>query len=267
MKKNIYKVILLAFGFYLFQGCTDLTLRIPTSRMESPESNGKLWRVGLGGGIASDHDVILVTDASARPPVTNQTTIQTNVQSLFFANIGLAQFIDLELRPTLPGTQLIAKFQFLGDSARESQAGNFSIAATVAVGAGNVSNSGNQDVLFGPGNAGWNATASYTAFDFGLVFGYRISDYVLLYGGPYLTRYNAKASIHQDAVTNPSYPAGDYTITGNGTQSGANFASQFTFSKEKHWSITAELVYSNIKWTNASNGSDLTGAADFGYLF
>ncbi len=264
MKKHIG---ILLFGFYLLQGCTDLTLCMPTSRMMSPESNGKLWRIGLGAGVISNDNVTIVPDAAARPAVIAPPSIARSAEDLYFVNMGLSSFIDLELRTAFANTELYAKFQLLGQAQHEAEAGNFSITPTIGFGTGSVTNSGTQDILFGPGNAAWNGSASYTSVDLAVIFGYRVSDYVLLYGGPFATKYKAQASVHQDAVTSPASPAADYSLSESGTKTGVNLASQFTFSKEKKWSITAELVYSNLKWNDEVSSNGLTGALDFGYLF
>ncbi len=265
--KHIKNLLLLGCGFYFLQSCTNLTLRLPAARFESPESNGKLWRTGFGTYIAGDHEVTVISNAASRPPVTDQCAINRDAQSSFFLNMGVASFVDLELRAGLSGSEFLAKIQLLGASVRDAQEGNFSIAASIAGGSGSVSNSGDQATLFGPGNATWNANASYFSQDFALIFGYRISDTLLIFGGPFWTNYNSTANIHQDAVTSPASPAADYNLTQAGSNNGGNLAIQAHFSKERRWSFTFEEVYSNLKWTNATSTTDFTTSFVLGYLF
>ena len=268
MTKNlIFKLCILGFGFYLLQGCTSLTLRLPAARFESPESNGKLWRTAVGASAGGDHEVTVISNAASRPPVTNQSSIERAGEVGYFVDMGVASFIDLGLRFGLAGSELLAKIQLLGQSTREAQEGNFSIAATIAGGSNSTSNSGDQSTLFGPGNAAWSAKASYSSVDFAVIFGYRVSDTMLIYGGPFLTNYNANASIHQDAVTSPASAAADYNITQAGSNTGLNLALQFYFSKEHHWSFTFEEVFSSFKWSNSVETTDNTGTLIFGYLF
>ncbi len=260
-------MIFLIFGFCLFQSCSNLSLRLPVARLESPESNGKLWRPGFGAAIGGNHEVTVISNAASRPPVTDQSSIEKDSQTSYFLNLGAASFVDIEFKLSLFCSELLAKFQLLGQSASEAKTGNFSIAATIAAGSGAVSKSGDQAVLFGPANAPWNAKANFSSMDLAIIFGYRASDTLLFFGGPFFIKYNSSASIHQDAVSSPASSAADYNITQSGTNNGANLAVQFHFSSERHWHLTLEEVYSSLNWSNSASANDFIGTLYLGYLF
>ena len=141
------------------------------------------------------------------------------------------------------------------------------MAATIGVQEGDTTNNGNQAVLFGPADANWNAKASYVATDVALILGYRANESLLFFGGPFYTKYNAKASIHQSAVPSTSSPAADYDISEAGINSGANIAAKFNFGSGDRYALTIEEVYSNLKWNDSVSAYDFTSSISFGFLF
>lgn len=249
-------IALLIFSFYFLQGCSDLTLNLPVSRFESPESNGKLWQTNFGASVAQEREVTVVDDAASRPPVLNKVTVNKNSELALFLSLGLSKMIDAKIRGKLSDEQLLVKIQLLGQSAIEAVPGNFSLAITGAIGGGTVTRSGDQAITFGPANSNWSGTASYFSDDLALILGYRFNEWLLLYGGPYMTEYNAKASVHQDATSDGNNPAADYSLREYGRNTGANLALQFGVSK--NWSISVEEVYSGLTWANGASAYGLT---------
>ncbi len=264
MLKKFFQVSCL---FFLFQGCTSLVVNLPNARLESPESTGKLFRTEIATGVSSSHEVTITPDAASRPPNTSQSSVDSDVAIPFFVTMGLTSHIDAELRTNLLTNELLFKAQLLGESVRNAHESNFSLAVTAGVESGGSSSSGTQATLFGPGNAAWNAQVKFIATDYAMIAGYRLNDFVLFYGGPFIMLYNSNSTIHQDAVSSPSSPAADYSLTQKGQNFGGNFATKFNFSPEKMWSVTGEVEYSSFQWSNAPNFNDLRWSVFGAVLF
>lgn len=261
------KSIIVFILFLVFQSCTSLRINLPSSRFESPESNGEAKQLEVGFGIGSSHAVTITPDASSRPPILNQSAIVTSSDTVLLGSVGLTKFLDAEIRSDFGTNELLLKAQFVGDSVLAAVKNNFSMAATIGVEGGSTSAQGNQSSLFGPANAPWTASAFVFATDYALILGYRANDYVLLFGGPFITLYDSTALIHQDAVSNPSSAAADYTLRQKGQNFGGNLDLRLNFSEEKVNSLTIEAQYSSFQWANATNYFDVTVSAFYAVLF
>jgi hypothetical protein len=141
---------------------------------------------------------------------------------------GINDSMDIYL-DTQYGTPLLrAKYQMLGDPASRARAGNLSLAIDGGIG-------------FAPfdGLKG----LEQNAYDAALIGGYRITDNVLIYGGPFYSRYDYK-----DA-NGPS--------TARVESSGSNIGIRFSFDKKR--SIYLEKSHSLVTAGASSHEDDFYG--------
>jgi hypothetical protein len=263
----LMKLLTLFILFFVFQSCASLRINLPSSRFESPESNGESKQVEFGFGVGSTHTVTITPDAASRPPALNQSSIISGTDVTALASIGLSHFLDVQIRTDFGTNELLLKAQLVGDSVLAAVKNNFSVATTLGIEGSSTSAQGNQATLFGPANASWTANAFVFAIDYAVILGYRVNDYILFFGGPFITIYDSTALIHQDAVSNPSSAAADYNLHQKGQNFGGNFDLRLNFSEEKVNSLTIEAQYSSFQWASAANYFDVAVSAFYAVLF
>lgn len=150
------------------------------ARMDSPETMGETLDFYVGGSFDKRADVVLTSDFYHRAPDT-QTPVLGKASALDLrGGLALWKRFDLELKSPLDGdspARWQLKGQILGGSQREAQKGNFSLAASVSAGQSKEEDSQS------------SSTARYkfkgTFWDAALIAGYRFTDEVLVYGGPF----------------------------------------------------------------------------------
>jgi len=231
--------------------CSSLVVRLPSARLESPEVAGP-WGKRLGV-VASEMTAIKVTeDASARPPALNAPTTWAAIDVPMKAGLGIGDFFEVGLRfgPFSNSGLLTGKFQALGNSARASQPGDFALAFSAGFGSQTSTNSGDQKGEFGPGGHNWQAKETTSIVDFALILGYRFTPWFMMYGGPYLSRLSMSGNVHDDLSDDGTSPAADYALSADGQISGVNVDFEVTFTQSKVFSLTAEVAYLTVHWTN-----------------
>ena len=256
MQKQKFFLILIAL---IGAGCNSLTVHLPVSRFETPEAAGVSWKKHLSVGGGGTHDVVVVQDASLRPPTIGTPSISQGGSIPLKFSLGLWERFEIGLRYGITNSPFMAsgKFQILGDPMTKSKGGNFSLAVTAAAGAVSSSNNGNQLGTFGPGGYPWNATANTQVQDYAVIAGIRLNDYVLIYGGPFISKYNMTGSVHDNQSDNGTSAAADYSINGSGQNTGGNLAIQLNTSEKGVFSITLEAVSSSFQWANTSGSNDI----------
>ena len=269
-KKTLEFVLLVLFQACVFQGCASLDAEFPTSRMDIPEvigTSGKRAQIGLG--YSSTQLFTIASDASARPPTLNQPSFRAGAEVSGAAAYGLMKRLDVGVKATTGSspTFLQAKFQLLGKPGDEADPGNVSLAVTGAWGFANISKSGDQRGIFGPGGYRWTSTTQESVSDFALILGYRASESTLFYGGVFMSKIAVDASIDQAQSDNGTSPAANYkTPAYRGTRNGANAGIQITFGKAPGF-ITAEAVYSDLQFSDQVRSWDIGYGANIGAYF
>jgi len=248
------KILLITF---LLCGCNSLTIHLPVARFESPEAAGETWKKHLSVGGAGTHDVTVVQDASTRPPTIGTPSISQGGNAPLRFSLGFWERFELGLHYGITNAPFMVsgKFQILGDPIVKAKGGNFSIAVTAAAGVESSTNNGTQLGTFGPGGYPWNATANTQVQDYALIAGIRLTDNLLLYGGPFISKYNMTGNVHDNQSDNGTSPAADYSINGSGQNTGGNLAIQLDTSNT--FSLTLEAVASNFQWSNISGSNDI----------
>ncbi len=257
--KKIFLIVACLFCF----GCASVYTRVPTGRFDSPETPGENLHKRLGFGLGGTHEVTLVSDASARPPILNNAKTTTTTEIPVRFSLGFTDRIEAGARyGILTGiAMLFGKFQFTGDPAWRAKEGNFSTSIFAAIGGNENNNKGDQNGTFGPGGYPWTSKVTTTLADIALILGYRVNNYFLIFGGPFATFYTYKGSINQQATADGTSPAADYPLNGSGRNTGANLA--FQLGKPAGFSLTVEGTYSTFDWSSASTARDLQGGLLF----
>ena len=99
----------------------------------------------------------------------------------------------------------------------KAQAGNFAVAVTA--GAGTTQPGG--EVFNSTTNVTGHYNYSVTTYDIALIAGKRLTETLMIYGGPFYSSFNYSGTIVQSGSLTGSYP-----IDGNATQGGANLGVQ-----------------------------------------
>jgi hypothetical protein len=234
-------VTLAAFACFglLAEGCA-ITMNMPASRFESPETRGKLLKVQLDGGLQGSHTVVVVNDITANPVQVNSPGFDRSNAS-FRGAFGLGIFRDLDLSLKLAWnspTLFQVKYQILGKPELETQVGNIALAVTAAIG-----------TLQGTGSAAGvlnNLAAKYdltaTTYDLALIAGYRFHETFMVYGGPFVTSTSFSGHVDQTTTSVSTFP-----FSGTAGQAGLNVGIQ--------WDST--VVYAKLEeaWSAAHAGS------------
>lgn len=265
--------LLLCIGvLLLLSACNSLYVRVPQSRMDSPEvisSGGDANpNFHLLTGLTASRSIRVVSDASSRPPTYG--TPESVPESEVHIRGGIDyKRVEINLRSgvfasAVPwGVQV--KYQFIGDGQNTAKKSNFSLAATLMYASGESKISGDQNGLLGPGGYKWNAKATNTTTDYAIIAGYRVSDELLIYGGPFSAKYSMSGNIHDDLSDNGTSAAADYSLSASGAQSGFNLAAQLNLGTKGY--LILEGVYSSLTWTNLKDVSEFRSGALVGFYF
>jgi hypothetical protein len=250
----------------VLSGCSQLNVRLPAQRFESPEAEGGFFKFHLGGGVSSAVDVTLSSDASQRPP-SGITQPKLGPGADFPLKIGMGLFSHLEVSVrggfnSVPA-MLTGKLQLIGTPESEAKAGNFSVAVTAAGGYESSSNNGDQLGDGGPGGYNWTARADTTVDDYALIIGIRPTESLLIYASGFYSHYKMTGNIHDDLSSNSLSPAADYTLSGQGQRNGGNLGIQ----TGKSVLFSVEASASQVQWTNAQTYSELSWGGFLAFSF
>jgi len=260
--------ILCFTSLVITSACTSLIVHLQSARFDSPEVAGP-WGKRLSVGAGLTHDVTIASDTSSRPPTLGTPTDDTDLDIPLRVGLGLGQIFEIGLRYGFPvsAAMLTGKVQLLGHTARESVPGDISLALAAGYGTQSSAIGGNQNGVFGPGGFNWNANETTNVADYSVLFGYRPTEKLMIYGGPFYTKYTMSGNVHDDLSDNGTSPATDYALAGQGQETGLNADFEFTFSEKKLFSLSAEVQYLNFQWTNLTPVNDLRAAAMCEWVF
>ncbi len=240
MRKLIY------LGFFCLNFSCAVKVKMPAQRFITPETNGHFMKggIGIGGGGAASVQVVddrFSSTPSTVPSITKDSETSANV------HLGLASFMDLYYHAGSESPVYVgAKIQLLGDPSETSKQGNFSLAIAGAAAFGSDDDSStieagtssevisNVDVKYG----GWEAM---------VLLGYRPSDKVIVYTGPFQTETTAEVTVTRSTAgttTTTASPKGKGTH--NGIVAGVRFGKNFYFGiegskSEATWTRTEPL--------------------------
>ncbi|HEX4923758.1 MAG TPA: hypothetical protein VFV50_06720 [Bdellovibrionales bacterium] len=232
--------------------CTSIAVNVPSGRMVSSESLPLLkTRIGTGG--ATQASVEVESDASSRPFTYDQPKYE-NMPELGFVRgaLGVGQGFEILAKGgTYQGSSGVwGKYQFFGPRVTEGAAEDTSLAATVGFVGASDFGAGDQNGIGGPGGFDWNARANSWGTDFALIWGYRIDDRFLIFGGPFYTAWKYNIKIHHDRSDDGTSPEADYTLNGEGERKGVSLAMEFSTQARVRFVLIPELVVSHLTWTN-----------------
>jgi len=200
-----------------------------TSRFISPEAQG---RAGAGTGSLSTswaHDVEILADVGSSETDAEFDGRVGAVQ--LGGHFGVSDRWDLFFQSVAPfGAYYFgAKYQFLGEPRLYAERGNFSLAGTLAPGFAPIEVEAGADKFDG---IVWIGDAS-------LIAGYRLTDGLLLYGGPFYS--------YQTLNANRS-PEADFS--GHGHSFGANLGLRYEW---KQVAVDVEGIWSEGRWDDDSD--------------
>jgi hypothetical protein len=223
----------------LFTGaCSTNGIRTPQNRFESPEIAGETTvHVGLYSSghidftpnLGSPANPTIVDDDPEFPDQPQNPDFWDNLSwmggtiSSALQSMGLegranpTDHLELYFNSRYETMGIRAKYQFLGEPASRAKAGNLSLALDAGFGKTDITQS-------------LTHRYAYNLLDTALIAGYRLDDTILLYGGPYFSRY----------LTSSDAPEAVDVL-----QQGANLGLRFQF--RRHASLAMEIARSRME--------------------
>jgi hypothetical protein len=227
---------------FMASGCS-LNTFLPANRFDYPETYGKwLWgrtKVSYQGTTR----VELVPNYTAIPPSVTQPKLVSDDTILNEMSIsgdgGIIKNLDLFLKlPMTSAPSLLGvKYQIWGHSYEDRKKGDFAGAVTLGGGFNR------HDVNLESDGVPANVKDQTWALDLGFVGGYRFTQDLMLYGGPFFANYNTTGTISQ--------PGRTYDFTGTGTQLGFNTGVFYSF--QHGLGAALEFVIVDLKWSYAQS--------------
>lgn len=251
----------------LLNACSSLSVDLPVSRFELPETNGReAHRTQISAQLESSHKYEMTPDAGVRPPNFSRPTIDTEAAFGAHGSYGIADHFDLSLKTSLGRSpwMLFGKYQILGENLENATEGNVSLALTGGVGYAQSTNKGDQNGTFGAGGYNWEGQITTLATDAALIAGYRASDSVLFYASGFYSNYRMEAKINQSASDNGLSAGGEYRNAENAYQRGANLG--LALSVGTRGLLKLEGIYSDLA-TGRPNNWILSYGASMGTRF
>lgn len=237
--------------------------------MESPESS-RTWHPKLAVGASQQQTMIYTRDASIRPLLMTDPERENSVEyPVVKAAIGFPLGFEISARSgIIYGTSFAtAKFQILGPRAGEGKAGDFSLAVTGAFGGSNYKINGDQRGVFGPGGHNWSADQMAHGRDGALIIGYRPSDSIIIYGGPFYTDWEFNSTIKHERSDDGTSPEATYLLYGRGFRRGVNLTFEWSTLGKIRWFIAPEVVVSQLNWTAREESTHADVAFATGVIF
>lgn len=260
---------LLLLPFFFTCACTTLGVSIPTGRLESPEAN-RSWHPRVSLGLSQQQTLTYARDASRRPYTAHEPEKELSVEyPVIKAGIGLPLGFEISARSgVIYGTSFAtAKFQLIGPRAGEGKSGDFSLAVTGAVGGSNYKMNGDQNGVMGAGGHNWSSTQNSHGRDGALIIGYRPSDRIILYGGPFYTDWEFNGNIKHERSDDGLSPAANYDLYGRGYRRGVNLAFEWSTLGYVRWYFVPELVVSQLNWSEKEEATHADFAFATGVIF
>lgn len=223
-------------------------------RFDSPELEGPSKNAAFSFGLQSYNEAELSSDTQTVPVHTEATKFSqffTNTRddgffetlfdySYLYMKFSYALDIPLELSFRFPD-RLGLKYQILGPRAGEAKAGDFSFAFTTSY----ANRSSTSSIGASPSTTPTDSSVemSRSIVDFAAIAGFRISNKVLLYGGPFIlyTPYEVTQILNTSTAT--------HKVRGQISSYGGNFGMQYR--TENMFSFKLEATFNHLKGHNA----------------
>ncbi len=240
----------------LLVGCGALPKK-PTSsyslqRLAVPEVAAEPLKVGLQVGIADMHKVILPDTANASPDYNCDKIINCVVDDSTFTHADITVMQGLAFNYNTQLNRIGATWQFYGDYASASKAGNFSQALVFGYSRDKESESDlsvEGEILTEFNPRSWQQSTD--SLDIGWVGGYRVADQWLVYGGPFAIFHTIDNSVQLEKQLNADIISMENNFQFKGRQIGANIALRFEATSWLNFDI--EFVSSQYRMNQQSN--------------
>lgn len=235
--------LLLALPF--FSGCSIMA-HTPMTRFESPEVRGEAWKLEGQIGYQGRNEIKLTDDFTRRAPNLSAPSVEGPGHRLMgSAATGVHEAIDVSI--SLPEARLGVKVQLLGDPQNRAAVGNFPLAVYAGFGATGEEESNRSLFVASAGDATYKLQE--TSADIGLVLGYRPTQILLLYGGPFIVWNHLKVN-HR-----PSPGAVDTEAEKTARVYGANFGFQVNADERLFLRVEAAGSRTEMGSTTSTRGT------------
>ncbi|HUP56116.1 MAG TPA: hypothetical protein VM598_01600 [Bdellovibrionota bacterium] len=218
-------------------GCVIL-FNMPANRFVSPESQEDFGHGHVDLGVGGSEQVVLSPNSeTVFANTTSPAMIRANAQSRFAAEFGVIERLDVSLRGSFASNEpafIEGKYQLIGPSRQKADAGDFSLAGTLAYGGFN----GTGD----PSDTPAIYKIRVGAIDTALIGGFRAAKPVLIYGGYFYTLF-----LYSGDQTLTSTAA--QSFDGDAHRSGLNLGVELG---EDAFRVKLEIAQS---WATAEQGS------------
>jgi hypothetical protein len=235
MRHKSQLLCLVLISTILFTGCTTLAPKVHLNsyRLENPEVASTPLKVNIATGIVTDTEL------------TVQDTTEDNIDGAEIRLLGklgvtLAKGLQFSLSHSRSDRyRLSGKYQFYGDNADLATQGNFSQAISLGYSNGVTAETERttSEEVYNAGNyLNWELTTH--TVDIAWILGYRLTDNVMLYGGPFVGYSMSKGTRFKDS------PQFEKTLNLSGYMPGANLVFEYRF--DMGLALSKEvLIYTN----------------------
>ncbi len=163
-----------------------------------------------------------------------ETKVGGDTSGLFY--VGAAERLDFAIRTSFFSPLAVeARYQLLGDSAKNAKQGNFALLTSAALGTSSYG-------LSGTSYSGYLDVTEYL-YDVAIISSYRVSDDVLVYSGPFAIVHTMQATVKHQLDYDPyiKYGARMQTL-------GWNFGLQYMLKRLR---VMPEISYTQNQCENA----------------
>ena len=175
---------------------TTIDFKVPGNRFHTPETAGESMSGGVGVGIGQGHKYVTATVYGgdifgSKASVTEESVLKEADGMTLNANLGILPNLDFYYFGFHDATRTFGlKYQFLGSATGAGHKASI----MAAIGSGEEDRSG-LVVNDGSSERSYNANLEIDAYEFELIYGYRFTDYWLIYTNANFSSYNTKTSL------------------------------------------------------------------------
>lgn len=284
MTKSINLILVVCASTMLLSGCLSSSTSLSTMRMDRPEVSANKYALTTKVGLGGRKTVKLTTPygSGKKTPPTISNSFDGNVDISPAVSLGITPLPRLEVSiSSLDDAKISVKYQFSGDSADKAKQGNFSQAVSVGFSRYNestsISNSyDSTDYSVEPPVTEYRTVSNSFehdtyAVDAAWILGYRLTNNMLVYGGPFYINGNlsgehtfTSARADNAQMNNQTVEETLLNLDSSGSMLGANVALEYKFDFGLF--LTAEVSFNRMEWEDASDSS-ANGAVIIGYQF
>ncbi|MCB0347344.1 MAG: hypothetical protein KDD37_00840 [Bdellovibrionales bacterium] len=249
----------------LLTACTSITIQVPANRFISPEAQGDSFlrgRVTLGGHGGSEIEVVeskFSDSPTTDPEITEDSGAQIGIELNLIKSLDVYYIINYNSYDSLG-----LKYQILGDSVASAKAKSFSL----AVGAGILTSTSASVITESDDTTSTEieTTIKFSGHEYFLLLGYRPSDNVLIYLGPWFTKFDTDVVVDK---TDAGVTTRTVDMEGEGDQKNILLGLQFG-TDAFHTNLEAAYTKINYKKTTAPESiakevEDFVWGAAFSY--